>query len=62
MAVVVRTDPELDEAAVLAYSIDKLAGFKRPKRAVFVEAIPRTPSGKALKRVLREQFALHAPE
>jgi acyl-CoA synthetase (AMP-forming)/AMP-acid ligase II len=62
LAVVVRTDPELDEAAVLAHSIDKLAGFKRPKRAVFVEAIPRTPSGKALKRILREQFPLHATE
>jgi acyl-coenzyme A synthetase/AMP-(fatty) acid ligase len=29
---------------------------------VFVDAIPRTPSGKALKRVLREQFPVDAPE
>ena len=62
LAVVVRADPELDEAAVLAHSIGRLAGFKRPKRAVFVDAIPRTAAGKALKRVLREQFALDAPE
>jgi acyl-CoA synthetase (AMP-forming)/AMP-acid ligase II len=62
LAVVVRADPELDEHAVLAHSIGRLAGFKRPKRAVFVEAIPRTPSGKALKRLLREQFPLDAPE
>jgi acyl-CoA synthetase (AMP-forming)/AMP-acid ligase II len=62
LAVVVRADPELDEAAVLAHSIGRLAGFKRPKRAVFIGAIPRTPSGKALKRVLREQFPVDAPE
>jgi acyl-CoA synthetase (AMP-forming)/AMP-acid ligase II len=29
---------------------------------VFVDAIPRTPAGKALKRLLREQFPLDAPE
>ena len=62
LAVVVRADPELDEAAVLAHSIGRLAGFKRPKRAVFVDGIPRTPTGKALKRVLREQFPVDAPE
>jgi acyl-coenzyme A synthetase/AMP-(fatty) acid ligase len=27
----------------------------------FVEEIPRNPSGKILKRVLREQFDRHAP-
>ena len=40
LAVVVRADPELDEAAVLAHSIGKLARFKQPKRAVFVDVIP----------------------
>jgi 2-furoate---CoA ligase len=31
-----------------------LAGFKRPRRVIFVEAIPKTASGKILRRVLRE--------
>jgi 2-furoate---CoA ligase len=31
-----------------------LASFKRPRRVVFVEAIPRTASGKILRRLLRE--------
>jgi O-succinylbenzoate-CoA ligase len=62
LAVVVRTDPDLDEAAVLAHCGGRLAKFKLPKRAVFTDAIPRTPTGKALKRVLREQFPLAAPE
>lgn len=62
LAVVVRADPELDEAAVLVHCEGKLARYKLPKRAVFVDAIPRTPTGKALKRVLREQFSVAAPE
>ncbi|MBI5718592.1 MAG: hypothetical protein HZC37_12990 [Burkholderiales bacterium] len=30
-----------------------LAPFKAPKRVVFVEALPKNPSGKLLKRELR---------
>ena len=62
LAVVVRADPDLDEAAVLAHCKGKLARFKLPKRAVFTDVIPRNPSGKALKRLLREQFPFDAPE
>jgi len=62
LAVVVRADPDLDEAAVLAHCSDKLARFKLPKRAVFTDVIPRNPTGKALKRLLREQFSFDAPE
>ncbi len=31
-----------------------MAGFKTPKRVVFVEALPKNPSGKLLKRELRQ--------
>ena len=41
LAVVVRADPDVDEAAVLAHSTGRLARFKQPKRVVFVDAIPR---------------------
>ena len=53
------TAPEL-----LQWCKGKLAGFKLPKAAVIVEEIPRNPSGKILKRVLREQFLqqVSAPE
>jgi 2-furoate---CoA ligase len=34
-----------------------LAGFKRPRRVVFVQAIPKTASGKILRRLLRERQA-----
>ena len=62
VAVVVRSDPGLDEAGVLAHCSGKLARFKLPKRAVFTDVIPRTSTGKALKRLLREQFPLDALE
>lgn len=35
---------------------EHLAGFKVPRATVFVEALPRNPSGKVLKRVLRDQL------
>jgi 2-furoate---CoA ligase len=34
----------------------RLASFKRPRRVVFVSEIPKTASGKILRRLLREQL------
>ncbi len=56
LAIVVRRHDSLSEADVLRFCEGKLAGFKQPKAAVFVDEIPRNPSGKILKRILREQF------
>ena len=35
---------------------DRIAGFKRPRSVDFVDELPRNPSGKLLKRVLREPY------
>ena len=57
-AIVVRKPgAQVDEAAVLAHCQAHLAGFKQPKRVVFVEALPKNPSGKLLKRELRQAHA-----
>lgn len=48
---------EVTEAELLAYTREKLARFKAPKRVVFVDALPRNASGKILKRELRDRFA-----
>lgn len=61
-AVVVRSAQDLDEAAVRHWCADHLARYKLPRGVVFVDEIPRNPSGKILKRVLREQFPGPAPE
>jgi fatty-acyl-CoA synthase len=44
----------LDEAAVLSHCAAHLASFKAPKHVVFVDSLPKNPSGKLLKRSLRE--------
>ena len=44
----------LTAEALIAYCRARLAGFKTPKEIVFLDVLPRTPSGKVLKRQLRE--------
>ena len=34
-----------------------LAGYKKPRKIVFLDELPKNPSGKILKRVLREKLA-----
>ena len=40
--------------ALIAHCRSRLAGFKTPKQVVFMDALPRNPSGKVLKRELRQ--------
>ncbi|HEU5322612.1 MAG TPA: long-chain fatty acid--CoA ligase [Methylomirabilota bacterium] len=42
------------EAALLAYCREHLAAYKVPRRYSVVDELPKSPSGKILKRVLRE--------
>ena len=60
-AVVVKADAALTAAEVLDFCRGRLAGYKQPKGVAFVDAVPRNPSGKILKRLLREQFPGPAP-
>jgi acyl-CoA synthetase (AMP-forming)/AMP-acid ligase II len=61
-AIVVSKEPSLTEDSVLQHCDGKLARFKLPKGAAFIDVIPRNANGKVLKRVLREQFPGPAPE
>ncbi len=54
--VVVKAGAALTEQEVLAHCQSQLAGFKTPKRVVFCEALPKNPSGKLLKRELRQHY------
>ena len=53
-AAVVRDDPELTEEEVRDFFEDKLASYKKPRRIVFVEELPRNAMGKVLKHEVRE--------
>jgi fatty-acyl-CoA synthase len=56
-AVVLRDEVSVTEEDLVRHCREHLAGFKTPKRVFFVGSLPKNPSGKLLKRVLREQFA-----
>ncbi|GAB4471261.1 MAG: long-chain fatty acid--CoA ligase [Burkholderiaceae bacterium] len=62
VAVVVR-DPARDctAAQLDAFCLEHIARFKRPKRYVFVDALPKNATGKVLKRALREALARSDP-
>ncbi len=52
-AVVVRKDPNLTEADLIAYCRENLTGYKVPKIVEFREELPKTNVGKILRRKLR---------
>ncbi len=54
VAAVPGTRPDLDE--LQSWCRGRLAGFKLPRRLELVAELPRTPSGKVLRRVVREPF------
>ncbi len=57
MAIVVLKEGEtLTEEELIEWCQGRIAKFKIPKRVAFTDAIPRTPTGKILKRVLRERY------
>ncbi len=55
--VVPRAGCHLDEGALKAFSRERLAGPKVPRDFVILDALPRNPTGKVLKRELRERGA-----
>ncbi|MGO9698939.1 MAG: fatty acyl-CoA synthetase [Xanthobacteraceae bacterium] len=60
--IVVKAGQSLSPEAVYAHCAEHLAGFKVPKNIVFADSLPKNPSGKLLKRELRQAHAgLFAP-
>jgi long-chain acyl-CoA synthetase len=58
--VVLRTGAVASADELTAFAREHLAGYKLPRSVDFVSDLPRTPSGKVLKRELRERFASQA--
>jgi long-chain acyl-CoA synthetase len=45
-----------EPAELIAHVADRLASYKKPAAVIVVPEIPRLPSGKALRRVLKEAY------
>jgi len=54
-AFVVRKDPTLTAEALLEWARGRLAGYKMLHAVEFVDTIPKTASGKILRRVLKDE-------
>jgi acyl-CoA synthetase (AMP-forming)/AMP-acid ligase II len=54
--VVLRPSVKASEREIIDWMRERMAHYKCPKSVDFVEALPRNPSGKILKRVLREPY------
>lgn len=55
--IVLKAGQTLAEADVIAHCNAHMAVFKSPKRVVFTDTLPKNPSGKLLKRELRQRYA-----
>ncbi|AUW58925.1 acyl-CoA synthetase [Sphingobium sp. SCG-1] len=45
-----------DPAALIAWSRERIAAYKAPKTIAFRDTLPRNPSGKILRRILRDEY------
>jgi len=54
--VVLRKGETATPEEIIGYCRSRLAGFKRPRSVVFIEALPRNPMGKVLRKKLREEY------
>ena len=54
--VVSKPDAALEEAAVIDFCAARLARYKKPKKVVFVNELPKNAAGKVTKNILRAPF------
>jgi fatty-acyl-CoA synthase len=56
--IVVKAGQTLSEEAVIQHCTAHMASFKSPKRVIFSDSLPKNPSGKLLKRDLRQIYTV----
>jgi acyl-CoA synthetase (AMP-forming)/AMP-acid ligase II len=54
--VVMKQGKEATASDIINFTRERIAGFKTPKSVEFIEALPRNPSGKILRRHLRDPY------
>jgi acyl-CoA synthetase (AMP-forming)/AMP-acid ligase II len=60
--VVLKTGENATEPELIEHCRTRLARYKCPRSIEFIDALPRTGSGKILKKALRERYAPDAPK
>jgi long-chain acyl-CoA synthetase len=55
-AMVVRANSDVTEEEIIAYAKERLATYKCPTSVDWMDELPRNPSGKILKKDLREPY------
>ena len=60
-AIVVADQSKVSEEQIVEICGARLARYKLPKKVIFAETIPHNPTGKILKRVLRDQYSVTVP-
>jgi len=56
--VVKKKGQELDAEEVISFCASMLASYKKPKRVEFIRELPKNPSGKVIKNILREHIGI----
>jgi acyl-CoA synthetase (AMP-forming)/AMP-acid ligase II len=54
--VVLKKGEVATQEEIIEHCRTRLAGFKRPRSVVFIDALPRNPMGKVLRKKLREDY------
>jgi long-chain acyl-CoA synthetase len=54
--VVKKPDADVTPAELINWARERVAGYKLPKSVDFIDALPRNPTGKILKRELRKAY------
>ena len=54
--IVLKPGEKMTEEEVIAHCRKELATFKCPKKVIFLDALPKTPTGKILKREMRATY------
>jgi acyl-CoA synthetase (AMP-forming)/AMP-acid ligase II len=54
--VVLRPGQQVTEQEIIGFTRDRLAHYKCPRTVDLIDALPRNPSGKVLKRMLRAPY------
>lgn len=54
--VVLKPGAEATEQEIIEFVSKRVAPYKKIKEVIFLESIPKNPSGKILRRTLKEQY------